>query len=196
MSPASGLDLGHPAVVGVLLRDSQLVEFAESLDPGGGQQVRPTLRRGRRVNDLDEGEMGFESSQGVDPVSAIENEETLLERRDDYGVTLHAFGVDPAAHAHEAFLVVVLVQDQTPEFDYPEVLEGGDQAATRKGERKRIGVPGTLAGLKVSPAAAPDEVEDQKPPEEEDRDEDHEADDAEKKVQCVQNPWPFRESCL
>ena len=129
-------------------------------------------------------------------MGAVEDEKVLPKRRDDDRVALHAFGFDPASHPSEAFLVVGFVQDQTPEFDQPEVFEGGDQTARRNGERRRIGVPGALPGLEIPPAAAPDEVQDQEPPEEEDRDEDHEADDAEQKVQCVQNSWPFRESFL
>ena len=51
----------------------------------------------------------------------------------------------------------------------------------------------TAGTLGVSPAAAPNEVEQDETAEEEDRDDDEESQDANKKIDCVQNS-PFNES--
>jgi hypothetical protein len=61
------------------------------------------------------------------------------------------------------------MEDQTPKLHEAQVVERGDQTFA--------GEPGTTLG--VSPASAPQEVQDHEPAEEDDRDQDHEPYDAE-----------------
>ena len=102
-------------------------------------------------------------------MGAVEDQVAVLEGGDYHGVALLPFRLDTVAKAGEALLIVGLVEDQALRLHQAQVVKRGDQAV----EGGRSGL-----ALGVSPAAAPDKVQQYKPAEEEDRDHGHEPYDA------------------
>ena len=112
----------------------------------------------------------------------IEDEVAILVREDYYRVSLLAFRFHASPQSGQAIFIVGLMQDQTAQVHEEEVFEGGDHVAGALRERS--------PALDVSPAAAPEEVEQDEPAEEEQRDDQEESYDAQKQVDCVQSS-PF-----
>jgi hypothetical protein len=150
--------------------------------------VAPALRLLRRLNNLDEGEAGTKLSEGAYPVGPVEDEVPILVRGDYYGVVLLTFGFDSFPQTDQAVFIVGFVEDKAPEVNKEEVFEGGDHVAG-------VWRDETAGTLGVSPAAAPQEVEQDETAEEEGRDDDEESYDANKKIDCVQSS-PFNGSGL
>ena len=150
--------------------------------------MAPALRLLRRLDHLDEGEAGTKLSEGAYPVGPVEDEVAVLVRGDYYGVALFTFGFDAFPQTGQAVFVVGFVEDKTPEVYEEEVFEGGDHVPGMRRDE-------TAGTLGVSPAAAPQEVEQDETAEEEDRDDEEESDDAKKQVDCVQSS-PFNGSGL
>ena len=110
----------------------------------------------------------------------VEDEVPILVRGDYYGVALFTFGFDSLPQTDQAVFIVGFVEDKAPEVDKEEVFEGGDHVAG-------VWRDETAGTLGVSPAAAPQEVEQDETAEEEGRDDDEESYDANKKIDCVQS---------
>ena len=150
--------------------------------------MTPAFRLLRRLDRLDEGEARTKLSESAYPVGPVEDEVTVFVRGDYYRVALLTFGFDAFPQTDQTIFVVGFMEYETPQVNKEEVFEGGDH------------VPGvwrdeTAGTLGVSPAAAPQEVEQEKTAEEEHRDDDEESDYAKKQVDCVQSS-PFDGSGL
>jgi hypothetical protein len=121
-------------------------------------------------------------------VGPIEDEVAILVWGDYYRVALFTFGFDAFPQTGQAAFVMGFVEDETAEVYKEKVFEGGDHVpGMRRGE--------TAGTLGVSPAAAPQEVEQDETTEEEHRDDDEESNYAKKQVDCVQSS-PFDGSGL
>ena len=118
----------------------------------------------------------------------VEDEVTVFVRGDYYGVALFALGFDAFPQTGQAAFVVGFVKDKTPEVYEEKAFEGGDHVPGMRRDE-------TAGTLGVSPAAAPQEVEQDEPAEEEERDDEEESDYAKKQVDCVQSS-PFNGSGL
>jgi hypothetical protein len=103
-------------------------------------------------------------------VGTVEDEVAILVRGDYDGVALLAFGLDSSPQTRQAVFVMRLVEDQAIQLNQTEVFEGGDQVPEEWRDRP----------LCVSPATAPEKVEQDETAEEEERDDEEEPYDAKK----------------
>ena len=131
--------------------------------------MAPALSLLRGVDHLDEGEAGTKLPEGTYPVGAVEDEVTVFVRGDYYGVSLFAFGFHALPQTGQAVFIVGFVEDKAPEVNKEEVFEGGDHVAG-------VWRDETAGTLGVSPAAAPQEIEQDETAEEEHRDDEEESD--------------------
>lgn len=118
-------------------------------------------------------------------MGAIEDQIIVTERNGDYRVSLHALSPYPVAQAIQAARIVRLVQDQAVKLDHAQVVERGGHT------RKIISPVDLLWRLQVSPAPTPYKVQEHEPSEEEKRDDGHEPDDSEEKIERVQRGLAF-----
>jgi hypothetical protein len=99
----------------------------------------------------------------VGAVRAVQEEEIFIVGGNDHGVALYVLGGDSVAQGGEAGFVVGFVQDQAFQGDYAESVERGDQI------EKKVRRPDWVKRRSgVAPAATEDKVHEEKPPEEED----------------------------
>jgi hypothetical protein len=101
-------------------------------------------------------------------VGPVKDEVAVFVRGDYYGVALFIFDFDAFPQTGQTVFVMGFVEDKTPEVYKEKVFEGGDHVPGKRRDE-------TAGTLGVSPAAAPQEIEQDETTEEEYRDDDEES---------------------
>jgi hypothetical protein len=159
-----GLHLGQGSIAGDF-DTSEVIQFGPSYPV---QEVAPAFRLLRRFDHLDEGKAGTKLSEGAYPVGPVKDEVAVFVRGDYYGVALFIFDFDAFPQTGQTVFVMGFVEDKTTEVYKEKVFEGGDHVPGKRRDE-------TAGTLGVSPAAAPQEIEQDETTEEEYRDDDEES---------------------